>query len=243
LIVALLGCGFVTAWAWPKTALDAPSGATAEYRGFQSALGVWLLEPHYYRLHRDASDDFELGWYDTTVELNGPDYNPFSARYPDGSLAARGSCRVTQGRSDSIPMFDPKDIKDAEFYKPDCTLVAKVSNGTGLQMHYRPNGQKDWEIEVREFRWVHNRSWYANGQLAVDDGACDRASDGQVVGYHDNGNKDFERTYVAGKLVGPSKRYDSRGILTTIEYYDPPGKLKRAEHYDDHGKLVRTEKP
>jgi antitoxin component YwqK of YwqJK toxin-antitoxin module len=118
-----------------------------------------------------------------------------------------------------------------------------VVDGTGTQVHYEPDGLKNWEIEVRDFKWIHYRCWHKNGQLADESRFRDGLWDGPVVGYHDDGTKKYERTYSAGKLVGPSKTYDVRGRIHTIEDYDAPDHLKQTEHYDEKGKLVRIEMP
>jgi hypothetical protein len=245
IFVALI-CGFAIAWAWPKSARHEPSDSIGEYRGFRSNWGTWLLGPRYYRLHRDAYDhDREIGWYETTVEFEAPGYNRFRAFYPSGTLAAQGACKVAWERAgaESIPLFNPVDIKDAEFYKPDGTLAAKVVDGTGTQVHYEPDGLKNWEIEVRDFNWVHYRCWHKNGQLANESRFRDGLWDGPVVGYHDDGTKEYERNYSAGKLVGLSTTYDARGRIHTIEDYDAPDHLKQTDHYDEKGQRVRIEKP
>jgi antitoxin component YwqK of YwqJK toxin-antitoxin module len=69
----------------------------------------------------------------------------------------------------------------------------------------------------------------------LEDGAFHR----WVVGYYDNGHKQYERRYVSGKRIGPDKSYDVRGNLQSVDYYDPPGDLTRREYYDK-GKLLRT---
>jgi hypothetical protein len=228
----------LAAWAWPKLAVDTPSGSTALYRGFQSFQFLWL-GPRYYRLHRDASHFGELDWYDTSVEFESDGDNKFSAWYPDGSLAAKGICRAAQQGKQPIPIFNPLNVVDAEFYKPDGTLAARVTRGTGTQVHYRPDGGKSWEIEMRDFKWFHSRSWYDSGQLRDDADLEDGAFHGWVVGYYDNGHKQYERRYVSGKRIGPDKSYDVRGNLQSVDYYDPPGDLTRREYYDK-GKLLRT---
>jgi hypothetical protein len=241
-----LVCGFAIAWSWPKSAKHEQSGSIAQYRGFRSNWGMRILGPRYYRLHREANDDDRaIGWYETTVDFDAPGYNRLRAIFPGGTPAAQGACKVTwEGAgADSIPLFNPIDIKDAEFYKPDGTLAAKVVDGTGTQVHYEPDGRKNWEIEVRGFKWVHSRCWHKNGQLAEESRFRDGLWDGPVVRYHDDGTKEYERTYSAGKVVGPSKTYDARGRIHTIEAYDAPDHLKQTEHYDETGKLVRIEKP
>lgn len=243
LILLVLVCGFLTAWAWPKSAVDEPSGSLAVYRGFRSVGGTSLFGPRYYRLHRNAFDDAESGWYDTTVEFRGAGYNAFEARFPNGVLAAKGTCKAAQDNPESIPMFDPKDISDAEFYRPDATLATKVTQGTGTQVHFHSNGTKSWEIELKDYKWVRYRQWHPNGQLAVDESMRDGKEDGAVVGFWEDGKKEFERTYVAGRLTGASKSYHSDGKISTIEHYDPPGHLTKSDYYDDHGKVSRTEKP
>jgi hypothetical protein len=120
----------LAAWAWPKLAVDTPSGSTAVYRGFQFFQFLWL-GPHYYRLHRDASHFGELDCYDTSVEFESDGDNKFSAWYPDGSLAAKGICRAAQQGKQPIPIFDPLNVVDAEFYKPGGTLAARVTHGKG----------------------------------------------------------------------------------------------------------------
>jgi antitoxin component YwqK of YwqJK toxin-antitoxin module len=243
-VAVLLGCAFLVAWAWPKLAGDDRSGATALYRGFQCASYFPWLGPRFYQLHRDASNFGELDFYDMTVEFEGIGDNKFTARYPNGSLAAKGTCRVTQEVGDLIPTFSPlEEIVDAEFYQPDGALAAKVTRGAGTQVHYWPNGRKQWEIELRESKWVHLREWYDNGQLSGDAALRDGRFDGPSLGYYDNGNKQYERLYVSSKLVGTARNYHPRGDLSTIEYYDPPGELKRTEYYDEKGKLLRTVKP
>jgi antitoxin component YwqK of YwqJK toxin-antitoxin module len=242
-IVVVLVSGCLIAWAWPKAAVDEPSGSIAHYRGFRFVRATSLFGPRYYRLRRNANDGADVGWYDTTVEFTRAGYNPFEARYPNGVLAAKGTCNVAQDNPESLPLFDPKDIREAEFYKPDVTLAANVTQGTGTQMRFQPDGTKSWEIELKDYKWIRYRQWHPNGQLGVDCPLRDGKEDGIEVGFWEDGKKDFERTHVAGKLTGASKRYDSHGVINTIEYYDPPGHLRKTEHYDENGKLSRTEKP
>lgn len=237
-ILIVLVCGFVIAWGWPKSVEHSGTRTVAEYRGFgpSTEFSGKILGPKYYRLSQRKPDGFTL-----VVDFAEVGYNPFEARYADGTLCGKGTCRVEASGADDVPIPDFNDLKDAEFYKRDGTLASKVTNGTGTQSLYFPNGVKDWELELRDYKRFHLRMFYSNGQLQLEEHYRDGIPSGPYATYYKDGRKRFQGTRSAGRFTGPFTAYAEDGTISQIVYFDSSGERTRTDKYKN-GKLVATEK-
>jgi antitoxin component YwqK of YwqJK toxin-antitoxin module len=87
-------------------------------------------------------------------------------------------------------------------------LGSEINFGTGASTYWFPNGQKQSEGIT----------------------LTDMQKDGKWTGWHDNGIKNFEGTYKAGKKVGVWTWYNEKGEKTAEQVYNDGTLLSTKEY-------------
>lgn len=168
LLVALAACGLASFIAWPRSMpLDIDEDS---YTGFYTGLGLTDdASPLGRRFYRVRIDDSPCGYMEVDVRGVGyhrnRGYYPYLGYYPDGTLREHGECLVNVAGFSDQPYPDNHDIRNGRFYKPDGSLGSVVSNGTGVQVYWYPDGQIRWRLELKDFKRVRHQMWSRKGKL------------------------------------------------------------------------------
>ena len=132
------------------------------YRGIKIPKTPFVLFKRYYRI---VKNDDALG---CTYEIpfKKPGYNPFVAYYDNGVMAGQGYFRIEE-YNDQI-LTNPDDVKEGEFYNPEGKLISCVKDGTGVATLFCVDGQKIWELHLKEYKRVRLIHWDMDGTLKLD---------------------------------------------------------------------------
>ena len=148
--------------------------------------GLGILDLESYSIfgrvyYKTVTMEGSAGYYITDIRSVGINHKgglcSYKGFYANGQLKEEGEIFVEYTNYPKQPYPDRHDVWNGKYYKPDGTLGSEISQGTGTQKLWYPNGQLRWELELRD----GNRAW------------CKQYSeDGKVV-------SDVE--YVDGKAV------------------------------------------
>ncbi len=173
-----------------------------------------------------------------TYSYNGEGYNDFRCFYETGTIAARGVCMVKKNPDQILP--DETDVKEAQFYNPKGEMVSSIQSRTGVETWSCANGQKNWELVLRDGVRQRLSAWYCNGQLQKQRVYVDGVRDGAFVSYYPDGGKETEGSYYQGERSGRWVRYNEDGGIKRVERYPASvwgasrlGKPSEAELPDD----------
>lgn len=181
LLVALAACGLASFIAWPRSM---PLSFNKDlYTGYYTGLGLTddasPLGRRFYRVHIDDIGFIPCGYMEVDVRGAGQapfrgDYShgayyPYRGYYPDGTPREVGECRVEFLGLPTQPYPDHHDIRNGRFYKPDGSLGSVVSDGSGVQIYWYPDGQIRWRLELKDYKRVRCQMWDRNGKLRTDE--------------------------------------------------------------------------
>ena len=93
-------------------------------------------------------------------------------------------------------------MRSGKFYKPDGTLGSEVSNGTGTQTLWYPDGTIRWELVLRNYTRFQHSWWFDNGQLIQTQHYVDGEVDGKFEAFHRNGKVRVQGEYANGERMG-----------------------------------------
>ena len=140
-----------------------PSAPRLLYHGIKLPKVNSVFLKRYYAIgEKDPNTGLSIG-----VEYDAPGYNPFSIFYLDGTIAGVGSCLVERN-GDQI-LHNIHDVKDGRFFSPKGELVSTVENGTGVQTLFFADGQKYWELHLKDFHRKKLTMWDRDGSVRLNE--------------------------------------------------------------------------
>lgn len=98
-----------------------------------------------------------------SVSRVNSDCHPMVGYYPDGSICAKGFCRIEGTGRNMYPLID--EVCEATTYKPDGTVGSRVVNGTGRFALYFPDGTLNWEFVFADYERISYSHWDEDGEL------------------------------------------------------------------------------
>ncbi len=109
---------------------------------------------------------------------------------------------------------------------------------TGVQRSYYADGQVEMEQEYKEGKMEgFVREYYPNGKLAFLQGMTDGKINGDVRAYFEDGTLKGETHYVNNYQDGISKEYYPTGLVKEeVAYID--GQMMDLKQFDEQGHLV-----
>ena len=169
LVLALLIAWWYAGGIEPSRAYVTPSGHPAPwaaqllYRGCRiPGTDLVLFKRYYAIVEKDPGTGLTI-----SVLYQGVGYNPFTAFYADGRIAAEGSCKVTW--NDDQMLHNIHDLKEGRFYNPQGQQVSCVDNGTGVQTLFHANGTKYWELRLEGFQRRKLTIWNPDGSMRKEE--------------------------------------------------------------------------
>ena len=133
----------------------------AFYRGLGWTNGPGITGRRYYAFTIDDSP------YRTwAISYSGGDYADAICRYPDGTLAIEGECRIEFSSDEAFPLID--DLRNAKSYSPDGTLTATVTDGSGRAMWFYPDGTLNWDVHYALGERTLLRHYEQDGSLRTE---------------------------------------------------------------------------
>ena len=209
-------------WWLPKSR---PLSINPDYIGHYRGLGL-IKSPDFFGMHfyRISVMDGENGHCEVDCGASG--YNQYRGFYPNGVCREEGECFVEMNGSLIEPVPDLHNVRSAKYYKPDGTLGSEVTDGTGTQTYWYPDGIKRWELVLDDYKRSELKTWYANGQLQKTKQFVDAKAHGEVKSFHENGQLKVQGEFANGKNVGVWIFYDESGKVTnTIDHTVTPMKI------------------
>ncbi len=88
----------------------------------------------------------------TGVSYKKDGYNQFFMFYESGQIAAHGFCMVETQEWDGQILHDIGNVKEAQYYATDGTLVSTVKDGTGVITLHFSDGSKQWQLELENYQ-------------------------------------------------------------------------------------------
>ena len=133
----------------------------AFYRGLGWDNGSGITGRRYYAFTID-----DLPYRTWSISYSGGDYGDAVCRYPDGTLALEGECRIEFTTYEAYPLVD--ELRNAKSYSPDGKLAASVVNGTGRAMWFYPDGALQWEVRYDSGERTLLRHFGRDGTLRTE---------------------------------------------------------------------------
>ena len=169
LLLWLLGLAFLASLLafWWQSGGSEPSKAYLSnpahllYRGFRIPGTTLVLFKRYYAIvESDPTHGLE-----THVSYTADGYNPFFITYPDNSVAAAGTCRVSKFKYQII--HDINDVKQGVYFNPRREMVSTVDDGTGVQTFFFQDGTTYWELHVDHYARTALTIWNPDGSVRL----------------------------------------------------------------------------
>ena len=92
-------------------------------------------------------------------------YADYKGYYASGQLKEEGKIFV---ECYDQPFPDRHMVWEGKYYRPDGTLGSTVSQGTGTQTLWYPNGQVMWELELVNGKRVHCKQFMDDGKTRLN---------------------------------------------------------------------------
>ena len=102
-------------------------------------------------------------WIVSIRSVGKSSYCPYKGFYPNGQIKEEGQIFVEWGSGKPFP--DRHMVWNGKYYRPDGTLGSTVSQGTGTQTLWYPNGQLWWELELDNCERVRAQQFSVDGKL------------------------------------------------------------------------------
>ena len=134
--------------------------ATLYYRGFGFSENNNIWGKMYYKI---VVSEYDCGYWVTTFRSAG--FNHYKGFYANGKLKEEGEISVGLWGYYDKPLPDRHMVRNGKYYRPDGTLGSTVSQGTGTQMLWYPNGQLRWELELVNGERVQLKTFKEDGRL------------------------------------------------------------------------------
>ena len=143
------------------------SGMTLHYYGFEFSNSNDIWGKKYYKA---VCAEGDCGYYVTSLYSAGIEnengfYAPYKGFYANGQLKEEGEILVESFGLPGKPFPDRHNVLNGKYYKPDGTLGSVVSQGTGTQTLWYPNGQMQWELELLDGQRVRCKQFSESGKL------------------------------------------------------------------------------
>lgn len=136
---------------------------TLYYRGFGFSEDDSFWGKRYYKI---IVSEYEQGYWVTYFRSVG--INRYEGFYANGRLKEEGEIFVIRNGFPPKPFPDRHEVWNGKYYKPDGTLGATVSEGTGTQKLWYPNGQVWWELELVNGERVRVKQYSEEGKMTAN---------------------------------------------------------------------------
>lgn len=124
---------------------------------------------------------------------------------------------INGGANDPSP--DIHRVESGKYYDPDGELVSEIQKETGVQTYFDPNGNRLWELEIKNGERKRHTLWHNNGQLLTEKIYLDGREHGDFINYYSSGKKRLTGAYFRGKLTGTWTKYKEDGSIDHVEQY------------------------
>lgn len=113
------------------------------------------------RFHRVQVDEGTVGSW--IVDIQGEGWNSYRGYYPDGTLREEGEIHVYPNDVHKELTPDQHVVRWGRYYKPDGSLGSDITEGTGDQKLWYPNGQLRWHLKQVHGKRVSAQLWQMDG--------------------------------------------------------------------------------